>query len=1079
MIASVIKKYNLHGNSVILESEDIYIRISIYSDNIVRVWSSRDNNFKKIKHNFILKEEDKKKLPIKFKKSEGFIDLISQELIIRINLNPFNLLILNKYKECVFSSPQGETLEWKDGRLIQRVNLPEGVGVYGLGQGNYHSLNLRNLERRMWQQWDCLDYSGNNGIPFLMTSQGYGVLLNSSWASRFAIGTSELAEISSVARPEAPWASDEHSGENNPERYSILTENEEMDIFVIYGPDYKRILKGYNELTGFPPILPRWALGYIQCKNRYKNQNELLEIARGFRKRNIPGDVIIIDWNWFAKFGDLSWLRRDWPEPTEMLNEIHALGFKVMQAQHPYMHDDSINFSEFKEKGYLIFWNPDDNRNWPQDRGNHAVDFSNPEARELWGKKVQALFKQGIDGYWIDMGELETHPKSSTPQFLGPREKVHNIYSLLWSKALYDWQRSISNKRVFILSRSTFAGMQRYSTALWSGDINSSWEVLKNQVIIGQQVCMSGQPYWTTDIGGFISTTVFYEPELYVRWFQWGAFCPIFRTHGTRPDNEPWSFGPMAESIIKKYIRLRYRLMPYIYSLARETSSEGLAIMRAMLIEYPDDTEAVKREYQFMFGSSILVAPVVEKGAREKAVYLPKGTWYGFWDEKIYKGPVEVIDFAPLDKIPLFVKEGSIIPESKIINSTVESQAYDLILHIYTGRDSTYTLYEDDGKTYDYENGHFAEVKIDYKDKTKTLNIKKVQGDYSGFPRVRNYKVVYHNIGYPEKISVNDILLKESEKKYETSTKKLEIFIKNQSTCIDLNIKPQGLKSIKSKAISKKIFYINYDFEYLPDSFGFILRVYLDNRKNNTRNDGVVSISMPPGWQNKSKEQVKFNLDPNSIKTLEFTLQPISNSFTVNSIVVITVSTNLKKEEKKIQLGSGWATWWKLAGPYKVNKLEDFNKIYLPEKLLKIDKSNIEPGISVNSYIDFNCFGYVNIDKSLGEKDLIIQTIENPEYQIAYGSCYIKSPEDRECFMQIKGENRFKVWINKRLTAIVEDCIARPVEYHVALKRGKNHVLIKCSFDARKEWNDRAWGFYFRFLNEKRGPLDDIIYSEG
>ncbi|MCL5070317.1 MAG: DUF5110 domain-containing protein [Actinobacteria bacterium] len=587
---------------------------------------------------------------------------------------------------------------------------------------------------------------------------------------------------------------------------------------------------------------------------------------------------------------------------------------------------------------------------------------------------------------------------------------------------------------------------------------------------------MSGQPYWTTDIGGFISFG-FFEPELYIRWFQWGTFCPIFRTHGTRPDNEPWSFGPMTEEILRKYIRLRYELMPYIYGLAKETSNKGLSMMRAMLIEYPNDAEAAKRQYQFMFGPSILVAPVTEKGAREKNVYLPEDIWYGFWDEKIYKGPVEIMEFTPLDKIPLFIREGSIIPQASIINSAGESQNRDMILHIYPGKNSTYTLYEDDGETYDYEMGFFTETKIEYNDRTRFLRINKALSNFTGFPATRNYKIVYHNINCPEKIMVNNDLLGDRNKKYDIVEKKLEIFLKNQSTDTDINIKLQRFMKTGNKAGTKEFFSVNYDLEYIDEPFGYLLRVYLSNCKNNSGLRGSFFIDMPHGWMNASEKHGRFTLKPYSIETMVFRLHPEARSFSVNSTAILTVLTGKRKENKRIQLGSGWATWWNLAGPYKVNKFKDFDKIYLPEKLLKIDKNNIEPGISINPIIDFNWFGYVNIDKSLVEKNLEIQAIENPVYRIAYCDCFIESPEEKQCLMQLRGENRFKVWLNKKLIAIVDDCVAKPVEYHTDLKKGLNHVLIKASFDASKEWNDRAWGFYFRFVNEKRQPLDDIFYS--
>lgn len=486
--------------------------------------------------------------------------------------------------------------------------------------------------------------------------------------------------------------------------------------------------------------MPKWVYGFMQSKNRYRSEEELLDIAKKFRNERIPCDCIVIDWHWFKEFGDLTWDAEYWPTPEKMLKTLKQQGFYIVQAQHPYIDEQSVHYKEFFEKGYLI-------KN-PKGKGRPAFDFSNPEAREAWWNEVKKLYEQGIRGYWIDMGELEQHPEGAT-NYLGVREKIHNVYSLLWSKSLFEGQRKDKDERVFILSRAGYAGIHRYGTALWSGDIDASWEVLAEQIIVGQGVCMSGIPYWTTDIGGFCTTQTF-TPELYIRWFQWGGFCPLFRTHGTRPENEPWSFGELAKKIIKKYIEFRYRLFPYIYSCAREIAEKGTPIMKAMALSFPEDSVAVKQTLQIMFGPSILVAPVVQKGVRHREVYLPQGhIWYNYWTDEKYQGGQWITVQAPLEIIPLFVKEGSLLPIAGIKQYTGEEEKRNLQLHLYGEKQASFTLYEDDGITYEYEKGDYLKTILNI-DENKRLTINKVDGNIKE-SFFKNYEIILHDkSGYRE-----------------------------------------------------------------------------------------------------------------------------------------------------------------------------------------------------------------------------------------------------------------------------------------------------------------------------------------
>ena len=297
-----------------MASGQIRLRLQWAGTNILRLWSTTEKEFCPVE-SFVVEKKEFPSITVRIETDEHCIRLAGGELSVAVYFDPFWIEVKDNMAGNVLATPPGDSLEWNGEKAIQRFKLPAGIQVYGLGQGTSPTLNLRDQERRMWQQWDGYRYSGNGGIPFLMTSGGYGVLLNSSWASRFALGKARPAACTRYAKPEGPWPTAQHSGEDHPERMAILTEGGDMDLFIIYGPDYKRLIRGYCDLTGYPPLLPKWAYGWIQSKNRYKTQEELVEIGRRYRQKGLPGDVLVIDWCWFRYFGDLDWVRRYWPDP--------------------------------------------------------------------------------------------------------------------------------------------------------------------------------------------------------------------------------------------------------------------------------------------------------------------------------------------------------------------------------------------------------------------------------------------------------------------------------------------------------------------------------------------------------------------------------------------------------------------------------------------------------------------------------------------------------------------------------------------------------------------------------------------
>src|SRR5664279_849262 len=481
--------------------------------------------------------------------------------------------------------------------------------LYGLGQHQSGVWNYRG------ESVDISQDNTNIAVPFLVSSNGYGIFWNNTSRGRFNNRFANILYISSEVA-------------------------DVIDYYFLYGPDFDKIIAGYRDLTGQAPMFGKWAYGFWQCKNRYKSQDEILGVARKYRELHIPVDSIVQDWFWWNRKGEFVF-NKNYPDPKGMIDELHRMNFHLMISIWPFFEPGSANYDFAEKKGWFIdkfkFAKP------PYHTDAMAVyDASNPEARKFyWDQVDKGLFKIGADAWWMDTNEPETEGLEENIQLghklaIGSGDRYVNAYPLLDTAAVYVGQRATSDqKRVYILSRSAFAGSQRNAVTAWSGDINSDWLSFRRQVPAGLNFALSGEPYWTTDIGGF----VFGAPtdpafrELFIRWFQFGTFNPILRVHGTRnPDeNELWSYGPDAQKILVSFDRLRYRMLPYIYSLAWKTTSESYTPMRPLVMDFRTDVRAQNIGDQFMFGPALLVNPVTETGATNRSVYLPKSKWYDFW----------------------------------------------------------------------------------------------------------------------------------------------------------------------------------------------------------------------------------------------------------------------------------------------------------------------------------------------------------------------------------------------------------------------------------------------------------------
>jgi alpha-D-xyloside xylohydrolase len=548
-------------------------------------------------------------------------------------------------------------------------------------------------------------------VPFLVTNKGYAVMWDNPSKTTIEPGFNEQTR----------WISEL---------------GDRVSFFVIAGKNTDELYEGYRLLTGDTPMLPKAAYGYIQCKQRYSSQAEVLAVADGYRQRHLPLDVIVVDWFYYTNMGQMDFDAQSWPDPKAMNKKLHAEGIQTMISVWPRFVPEDSFYNELREKGWLIHLaNGTPINGLPYDRAGSDIDTTNPEAAKWYWKTIHDnILSLGFDSLWADETEPDLPPDGSYFH-IGPGTQFFNVYPLFHTAALYDgFRKDEPGKRSLILSRDAFTGAQANGAIFWSSDIYPTWDTFKRQIPTGLDFAASGLTYWSNDTGGWQYLPAEHHgahkplldpsdaranvggyddyPELYTRWFQYATFLPIMRAHGSRPANEVWSYGKQAEPILEKYLKLRYQLMPYIYSLGYHTWLTGAPFMRALPLDFPDDPRVADLRDEYMFGPAFLVAPVTEQGATSREVYLPAGSdWYNYWTNERVKGGQTITVQAPIDTLPLFVRAGSIIPLGVPVESTHEVQAIAKV-RVYPGADASFTLFSDDGMTYAYEKGAGSVTKL-------------------------------------------------------------------------------------------------------------------------------------------------------------------------------------------------------------------------------------------------------------------------------------------------------------------------------------------------------------------------------
>jgi alpha-D-xyloside xylohydrolase len=590
---------------------------------------------------------------------------------------------------------------------------PDDEHYYGLGQNQEGFLDHRGHVVRCWH-----DYNAPGGqsacVPFMVTNYGYGIAWDNPSKTTIAPGFNERTS----------WTSEV---------------GDRVSFFLIAGKTTDEIYAGYRLLTGATPLLPKAAYGYIQCKQRYRSQDEVLAVAKGYRERHLPADVIVVDWFYYTKMGQMDFIPELWPDPSAMNRQLHEMGFQTMISVWPRFEPGSRYYDFVLHKGWfeqLADGTP--TNGLPYDKAGSDLDTTNPDAAKwYWQTIKENILSKGFDSIWADETEPDLPPNGSYLH-IGPGTRYFNVYPLFHTAAVYDGFRRDTPHRGLVLSRDAYLGAQRNGAIFWSSDITGTWDSFKRQIPTGLDFAASGLTYWSNDTGGWQPLPEVHHPahtplldpsdvrdnvgdyddfpELYTRWFEYASFLPIFRTHGSRRYNEVWSYGKQAEPILEKYLKLRYELLPYIYSLGYETYKTGAPFMRALFMDFPGDPNVTDIRDEYMLGPAFLVAPVTEQGATSRKVYLPAGAdWYNYWTKERVKGGQTIAVDAPIDTLPLFVRAGSIIPTGSPIESTRETQKITRV-RIYPGADADFTLFQDDGNTYAYEKGEAKLTRLHWND---------------------------------------------------------------------------------------------------------------------------------------------------------------------------------------------------------------------------------------------------------------------------------------------------------------------------------------------------------------------------
>ncbi len=717
--------------------------------------------------------------------SDSIYRINSSELEVLISKYPCRITIRNRQGEVICADDPGMGIGWEDSEVRCWKSIANDERFFGLGM-KVGDVNKRGREWVMWNS-DVPAYGWQSdplyeSIPFfvgLRDDLAYGIYFNNSYRTRFNMGAGNLRY------------------------YSFAAEDGPLDYFFFYGPEIARVVEDYTAITGRMNLPPLWALGYQQCRWSYYPESEVRELARAFREKQIPADAIYLDIHYMDDYRVFTWHPERFPNPQKLLNDLAKDGFHVVTIVDPGVKADSqyAVAREGLEHDYFVTY-PDGQTYigevWPGP--SFFPDFSNPEAGKWWSGHIQDWLKTGVSGIWNDMNEPAVWGSAFPLETIfnddgrySSHKKMHNLYALLMAKTTYEGAlAAYPNRRPFILTRAGFAGIQRYS-AVWTGDNIASWDHLALGIRIMLGMGLSGVPFVGTDVGGFIGTP---SGELYARWLQVGALSPLFRTHSEYNTNlqEPWSYGQNPEDINRRYIELRYRLLPYFYSLFHEAAQTGTPILQPLFWNDQHDARSYDGyfQHQFFVGSKLMAAPVIQEGQSLKKVYLPAGKWLDWNTETIYSGPAEVIVDAPLERLPLFLREGAIIPSCDVIQYVGEKPMSRLYIDIFPSESlSAFDFYEDDGASLRYQNSEYRLTQWTCRNNHGEIEFRQ-QRTHDGYrPTDRTIELRIHGqIDEPSSVLLDNVPLhKDADFHYDSDTKILTVTFEDNRSDRSLTIR--------------------------------------------------------------------------------------------------------------------------------------------------------------------------------------------------------------------------------------------------------------------------------------------------
>ncbi len=765
--------YKFDHHTVLLIGEYGSLTVRVVTDDIFKI-TVNPGGITSPDTSYVVLHDSFPPVPFEVLEDDAKIRIISATTQLTIIKKSFRLKFEDRSGKSLLTGLNGNGIAWETGKKTVRFNIAKNEHFYGTGmRGDAFEKSGQKFDtynRAQYGYNEALSTMSVN-VPFYMSSNGYGVYFDNTFPGVFDFGKTSAKQF-------------EYSAQNG-----------KMVFYFIHGGNYIKTLERYTWLTGRQPVPPKWALGLLQSKYGYKSQDEVLEIAKTFRKKGIPLDALILDLFWFGfgNMGNINWSSEQWYDPAAMMSKLTSMGIITIPITEPYINETSANFDPAASAGYLVkdkSGQPYVIKNfWSGSSG--LLDITSPKAASWWWEFHKSRMLEGVGGWWTDLGEPERHPADMVHE-IGSANEFHNIYNLLWARVLFEKHRELyPNKRFFNLTRSGFAGIGRWGTFTWSGDVAKTFEGLSLQPTIMLNMAMSGIGYSHSDISGFARWT---EPEEYARWIQYGVFGPIVRPHSSGQAVEPWQFGERVEKIAVDYIKLRYKLLPYIYNLAWENSTSGIPLTRPIILHYPDDRESIDITDEYLFGKDLLVAPVLSKGIRSRSVYFPEGTWIDWWTGEWHIGPKREMIDALLDRIPLFVKRGAIIPTAKQKDFALQSPDDTLTIDRWPESESKYTLYEDDGASLSYQSEEFSTTKFNVSVKGKNILIHKEPsiGSYIGEPEEKFYSFKINGVlTKPDSIRLNGELF------YESSSFELEKigsegwWQENEILYINKNLKPK------------------------------------------------------------------------------------------------------------------------------------------------------------------------------------------------------------------------------------------------------------------------------------------------